>query len=435
MSERALSVRGLGKAYRIYHNVDPSKRMLYRDAAALLRRGLSFVRGEAEREREIFWALRDASFDVDRGEVLGVIGRNGAGKSTLLKILSRITDPTEGEAHIYGRVGSLLEVGTGFNPELTGRENIYLNGTILGMRRREIDRSFDEIVAFAEVEQFIDTPVKRYSSGMHVRLGFAVAAHLEPEVLFIDEVLAVGDMNFQRKCLGKMKEVAGQGRTVLFVSHNLASVQSLCSRAILLEGGRITAEGDTNAVIQRYLQSGGGRQAARVDLTDWPTRVGGGDLGRFTSVALYDINGRPVDSLPFGEGCIVRLGVRFHQSARAPEIGFAISNNIGQRVAHIVSSWEGVDLDMEPGDYEFEISIPQMAFVPGLYNLTLWLRHEVAGKSEDNIEAPLHFEIIPRPVKGRAIRFQRYCQPGEVYLPSGWTVREAAAENLPEGLA
>ncbi|MBM3129903.1 MAG: ABC transporter ATP-binding protein [Chloroflexi bacterium] len=205
-------------------------------------------------QEDTIWALKDVSFDVKRGEVVGIIGRNGAGKSTLLKILSRITEPTKGRALIDGRVGSLLEVGTGFHPELTGRENIYLNGAILGMTRREIALKFDEIVAFAEIEKFLDTPVKRYSSGMYVRLAFAVAAHLEPEILLVDEVLAVGDAAFQKKCLGKMGDVAKEGRTVLFVSHNMHAVRNLCSRSILMESGRVEENGNTEAVITRYLK-------------------------------------------------------------------------------------------------------------------------------------------------------------------------------------
>ena len=208
-------------------------------------------------QSDFIWALKDISFDVKRGEVLGIIGRNGAGKTTLLKILSRITEPTEGWGEIRGRVGSLLEVGTGFHPELTGRENIYLNGAILGMKKAEIDRRFDEIVAFAEISKFIDTPVKRYSSGMYVRLAFAVAAHLEPEILLVDEVLAVGDVAFQKKCLGKMGEVAGEGRTVLFVSHNMSAVTRLCSRGVLLEDGRIQKIGSAREAVATYLRLGG----------------------------------------------------------------------------------------------------------------------------------------------------------------------------------
>ncbi|RME47458.1 MAG: ABC transporter ATP-binding protein, partial [Chloroflexi bacterium] len=250
MSDIAIRVEHLSKRYRIGQLHRPHDTL--RDSIAdfglriadwLSRRANPKSKIQNSKSDDTIWALRDVSFEVKRGEVVGIIGRNGAGKSTLLKILSRITEPTSGRAEIHGRVGSLLEVGTGFHPELTGRENIYLNGAILGMRKREIDRKFDEIVAFAEIEKFIDTPVKRYSSGMYVRLAFAVAAHLEPEILLVDEVLAVGDAAFQKKCLGKMGDVAKEGRTVLFVSHNMAAITSLCQRAIWLEEGKIKEDG------------------------------------------------------------------------------------------------------------------------------------------------------------------------------------------------
>ena len=233
---------------------------------------------------DIIWALKDVSFEVKHGEAIGIIGRNGAGKSTLLKILSRITEPTHGRARVYGRVGSLLEVGTGFHPDLTGRENIYLNGTILGMKKREIDRKFDEIVEFSGVEKFIDTPVKRYSSGMRIRLGFSVAAHLEPEILIIDEVLAVGDAEFQRKCLGKMQDVAGAGRTVLFVSHNMVAVQSLCSRSLLLEQGGLIKDAPAAEVISAYLQTSNSAQR----MTEWsdPSAAPGNEVVRIKRVAV-----------------------------------------------------------------------------------------------------------------------------------------------------
>jgi lipopolysaccharide transport system ATP-binding protein len=248
MTDLAIRVSNLSKLYRIGEN--DTHRTLRDALANSVKRPVRAARSWLKRENRsqtaenTIWALKDVSFDVKRGEAVGIIGRNGAGKSTLLKILSRITEPTEGRVEGYGRVGSLLEVGTGFHPELTGRENIYLNGAILGMTRSEINRKFDEIVAFSEVEKFLDTPVKRYSSGMYVRLAFAVAAHLEPEILFVDEVLAVGDAAFQKKCLGKMGDVTQQGRTVLFVSHNMAAVQSLCSRAIVLNNGVIVASGN-----------------------------------------------------------------------------------------------------------------------------------------------------------------------------------------------
>jgi lipopolysaccharide transport system ATP-binding protein len=230
---------------------------------------------QSNRQGDHIWALRDVTFQVQHGEVLGIIGRNGAGKSTLLKILSRVTDPTAGQIKIKGRVASLLEVGTGFHPELTGRENVYLNGAILGMKKAEIDRKFDEIVAFAEIEKFLDTPVKRYSSGMYVRLAFAVAAHLEPEILVVDEVLAVGDAQFQKKCLGKMGDVAKEGRTVLFVSHNMTAVKALCPAAILLSSGKIVNAGDSIGVVTAYLKQGENRARARV----WsdPLQAPGGD--------------------------------------------------------------------------------------------------------------------------------------------------------------
>ena len=254
MSDVAIRVFDLGKQYRIGGTREPYK--TFREAvtgvaSAPLR---VFSRNGHGKEENTFWALKDVNFEIKRGEVVGVIGRNGAGKSTLLKILSRITEPTTGGADIYGRVGSLLEVGTGFHSELTGRENIYLSGAILGMRRAEIDKRFDEIVAFAEVEKFIDTPVKHYSSGMYLRLAFAVAAHLEPEILLVDEVLAVGDAAFQKKCLGKMGDVAKEGRTVLFVSHNMVAVHSLCTRALYLGKGKLEGDGGVNKIVSLYLK-------------------------------------------------------------------------------------------------------------------------------------------------------------------------------------
>ncbi len=256
-SEPIIKVEGLSKKYRLHHEKQERYTTL-RDTVAHRVKGL-FRRGSQTESRtsteEDFWALKDVSFEVNQGEVLGIIGRNGAGKSTLLKILSRITEPTSGRITLNGRVASLLEVGTGFHPELTGRENIFLNGAILGMTKAEIRSKFDEIVAFAEVEKFLDTPVKRYSSGMYVRLAFAVAAHLEPEILVVDEVLAVGDSEFQKKCLGKIGEVAKGGRTVLFVSHNMAAVQSLCSNAILLGSGAIQLLGTVDHVIDKYLRN------------------------------------------------------------------------------------------------------------------------------------------------------------------------------------
>ena len=285
MSNPAIKAEGLSKRYHIgtSEQHDSLRDAIAHWATHPIRRLKSFGRS-SHREEDTIWALKDVSFEVQRGEVLGIIGRNGAGKSTLLKILSRITEPTEGQAVINGRVASLLEVGTGFHPELTGWENIYLGGALLGMSRQEINDRFDEIVDFSGVEKFIDTPVKRYSSGMRVRLGFAVAAHLEPEILLIDEVLAVGDAVFRKKCFGKMGEVAREGRTVLLVSHNLASIANLCARAILLEAGKVVMDGQPAAVVQHYL-SGGASVGGEVRWPD-PAQAPGDDLVRLHAVRI-----------------------------------------------------------------------------------------------------------------------------------------------------
>ncbi|HWZ84719.1 MAG TPA: ABC transporter ATP-binding protein, partial [Thermoanaerobaculia bacterium] len=290
MNPVAIRVTDLGKEYRIGAKAEKYKTLRESLAALASAPARLFARSSGRRSPEAIWALRNVTFEVSPGEVVGLIGRNGAGKSTLLKVLARITEPTVGLAEIHGRVGSLLEVGTGFHPELTGRENIYLNGAILGMRRAEIARKFDEIVAFSEIEQFIDTPVKKYSSGMYLRLAFAVAAHLEPEILLVDEVLAVGDAEFQKKCLGKMGDVAREGRTVLFVSHNMPAVQALCSRAILLRQGTVAIDGSTGDVLREYL--GYLRSSASSAFENNPERRGEGAV-RLTAARILDDLGNP----------------------------------------------------------------------------------------------------------------------------------------------
>jgi lipopolysaccharide transport system ATP-binding protein len=311
MSSEPLVLRaeGVSKRYRIGQR-EPYKAL--RDVLSdALRAPVRLRRRRAEPES--IWALRGVSFEMQRGEVLGLIGANGAGKSTLLKILSRITEPTEGRVVLSGRVGSLLEVGTGFHPELTGRENIYLNGTILGMRRVEINERFDEIVAFSGMERFLDTPVKRYSSGMQVRLAFAVAAHLEPEILLVDEVLAVGDAAFQEKCLGKMRDVTREGRTVVFVSHNLVAMRSLCPRALVLEGGGLVFDGHTDEAVHRYLGHGGQPQAAVVEEEELQARVtashvfGETPYFRCTRVAVLDEGGTPTSSFRSDEEITIAI--------------------------------------------------------------------------------------------------------------------------------
>jgi lipopolysaccharide transport system ATP-binding protein len=317
---------------------------------------------------EDFWALRDVSFAIPSGTVLGIIGRNGAGKSTLLKILSRITEPTEGRIVLRGRAASLLEVGTGFHPELTGRENIFLNGSILGMSRAEIVRKFDDIVAFAGTERFLDTPVKRYSSGMYVRLAFAVAAHLEPEILIVDEVLAVGDAEFQQKCLGKMGEVAQSGRTVLFVSHQMAAVQNLCSEALLLEKGQLAARGAVADVISQYLSGA----PELMDLSS-AQRQGTGAI-KFTGITFRDASGAAVRSLTCGPAATMEIHVRCGAPQRSIRIGVGFDDHLGYRVATLGTQLSGADIpSLDAGDHVISLTLPRLPLAPGRYGLVLFV--------------------------------------------------------------
>lgn len=374
----AIRVEELSKLYHIGKKQESYKTLRDTIADAFvspLRKVSKLVRGQATGAAELdetIWALKDVSFEIKKGEVVGFIGRNGAGKSTLLKILSRITEPTNGYAEIHGRVGSLLEVGTGFHPELTGRENISLNGAILGMTRAEIDRKFDEIVAFAEVERFIDTPVKHYSSGMYLRLAFAVSAHLEPEILLVDEVLAVGDAEFQKKCLGKMQNIAGEGRTVLFVSHNMTAIQSLCSRAIVLENGRVAFEGSTEESVVRYCTSVEKVYRQSIDSRD--DRVGG-EIFRFTSVEfLNPKNITPWNVLVSGQPVIIRIGYLCRPSKTIEDvgIGIAISTMTGSHLFGCRSRAVGVKLDIHPGEGYTDCVLPKWPLKGGHYTYALF---------------------------------------------------------------
>jgi lipopolysaccharide transport system ATP-binding protein len=350
------------------------------DASTTIREAIvRRVRGEARKNGGILWALRDVSLSVAAGETLGIIGRNGAGKSTLLKLLSRVTWPTEGEIRLYGRIGSLLEVGTGFHPELTGRENVYLNGTILGMRRHEIVRRFDEIVAFAEIERFLDTPVKRYSSGMYVRLAFAVAAHLDPEILVVDEVLAVGDASFQRKCIGKMGEVAReQGRAVLFVSHNMVAITALCTRAVLLEQGRLVQDGAASAVVQRYLSSL--EAVATVPLASRSDRRGSGAL-RFESLAIRNatLGGGLVRS---GDEVVFEVGYRAdRESLRNVHVDIVIHGPYDEQLVQLSNTAQRGVFERVGASGTFRCRVPRLPLEAGAYRLTLY--SEVDGDIAD----------------------------------------------------
>jgi lipopolysaccharide transport system ATP-binding protein len=385
----------LSKRYRL------GERRRYRTLReALVEATRTPFRGRRIAARETIWALRDISFEIRRGEVVGVIGRNGAGKSTLLKILSRITEPTSGRAELYGRVGSLLEVGTGFHSELTGRENIFLSGAVLGMRRAEIESRFDEIVAFAEVERFIDTPVKHYSSGMYLRLAFAVAAHLEPEILLVDEVLAVGDAAFQKRCLGKMSSVASQGRTVLFVSHNMAAVEGLCSRALLLTAGTLAEDGPPRTVIRAYLQGGVAPHTAVTPLSDHQGRRPGSETVLREVTLLCD--GTESNTVPMGGELTVVA--RFARAEDIPNMrfGIAIEDLTGQRLMNFSPSNQAPDLlPVRTRGGEIRCRIPRLPLLPGLYAITLILGR--GGADLDRIDRAVEFSVEPADVFGTGL--------------------------------
>ena len=371
MTDTAIRVHKLGKQYRIggqRRRKDTLQAAVGRALTDPLRRARSVMRGLAagtNADDPLIWAIRDISFDVKRGEVVGFIGHNGAGKSTLLKILSRITEPNEGYAEVYGRVGALLEVGTGFHPELTGRENIYLNAAILGMRRQEIERKFDDIVAFAEMEKFIDTPVKHYSSGMGVRLGFAVAAHIEPEILIVDEVLSVGDASFQRKCLGKMSAVAGEGRTVLFVSHNMEAVQRLCTRCIMLERGQIVDEGDTQKVIGSYLQ----RQRAGLG-AQYQAEMVEGQRVSLMQASVLGHDGSDAQTVLFGEPFTIQTV--WHNNSKLPEAVSYTIRLFDDRDRLITAMNTTQNDDIQPtaeGLHTLTCRVPNNYLAPGEYRV------------------------------------------------------------------
>lgn len=398
MGDIAVRVENLSKLYRIGTKQEGYK--TFRDSitdalTAPFKRVAGLLRGNAAAAanlNETIWALKDVSFEVKKGEVVGIIGRNGAGKSTLLKILSRITEPTSGEAKVYGRVGALLEVGTGFHPELTGRENIYLNGAILGMSREEIKRKFDEIVAFAEVEKFIDTPVKHYSSGMGLRLGFAVAAHLEPEILIVDEVLAVGDAAFQKKCLGKMSEVAGEGRTVLFVSHNMAAVSNLCTRSILMEHGLIVLDGKTAQSVMRYLENSS-ELALASDLAHAKRKSSNG-LASLEHVKIT--SGENEARFPrTGDDFQIQVRVKGNKPLNSANLCVVIWDSLGTRVIDANTGMLNRLVDIGAGELcTWEFRLRNMRLRPSTYRLELYLGIE-RQTTIDYIPDALSFHVYP----------------------------------------
>lgn len=371
------------------------------------------------KDAESIWALRDVSFDVDEGEVVGIIGRNGAGKSTLLKVLSKITYPTSGNVNVKGRVASLLEVGTGFHDELTGRENIYLNGSILGMRKREIEERFDAIVDFSGVEQFIDTPIKHYSSGMRLRLGFAVAAHLEPDVLIVDEVLAVGDAGFQKKCIQAMEGLRNSGRTVLFVSHNLAAVENLCSRGIWIDSGKIRMDGGAKEVIMAYMGSFAGDRVSGSDLSGTENRLGSGEI-RYTRLEYLSPDGTPCAMTRSGDGLVLRFHYHAEKLTRDPSFGFRLFTEMGTLITECGHWMHGIHIPkVEPGDGYIELEIDSLNLVPGQYAFSLWITGQ-SGKTvyDGDVRVSLEVEVSDVYKSGRMLD-SRY---GLVFFPQRWKI-------------
>ena len=428
MSDVVIRLDKLGKQYRVgrrqdnYRNLreaitevvtSPARRLFQRK-----RFKDSIVRSDT------FWALRDVSFEVKQGETVGIIGRNGAGKSTLLKILARITEPSLGEGEINGRIGSLLEVGTGFHPELTGRENIYLNGAILGMRRAEIKSKFDEIVAFAEVEKFVDTPVKHYSSGMYLRLAFSVAAHLEPEILLVDEVLAVGDAAFQKKCLGKMQNVADQGRTVLFVSHNMAAVQALCRRGIYFSEGRLVCNATADEAVRSYI--GGFTSGAMRPLTLRTDRKGSGEL-RFTACWIENKHGVKVDKAMVGEDIRFCFAYKATKMSRNVYVAFNLQEQIGDAIINCNTTDVGQDLVLVPEEGVFVCEINKFPLRAGRYVGNLDCR--VQGVLADWIQGALLVDISAGDYYGTG----KLNSQSKVYLPQAWNVRDAGRTAMISG--
>jgi lipopolysaccharide transport system ATP-binding protein len=426
-SDAAVTATGLGKSYRIAGSAAPT---------TLTEVVANRIRHPLQPRRETFWALRDIDFEVSQGDVLGIIGPNGAGKSTLLKILSRVTEPTTGEVRLRGRVGSLLEVGTGFHQELTGRENIYLNGSIIGMKRREIARRFDEIVEFAGVERFLDVQVKRYSSGMSVRLAFAVAAHLEPEVLIIDEVLAVGDAEFQSKCLGKMGEVAAiEDRTVLFVSHNLAAVESLCTRCLHIEAGRIVYDGQPADAIAHYLASRNaeaGDLPGQFDLRERATPAPAGEpvIQRVSLVS----EGLPTDTVRAGKDLSISIDLLGYRNIPKHVVGISLMTLFDQKLTTFATFLNPGSVP-EPREERETITftIPHLPLAPGRFKLNVGVWNGRDNVFADSVDPAAEFTVVPSDVYGSGTAFR--AQDGSMYLPFNWglapTQSSAAASSAP----
>ena len=398
-----ISVKHLSKHYKLKHEAQRYRSL--RDEIASAAKGLISLkvfrgRNTSGNTEEDFWALKDVNFEVNQGDRLAIIGRNGAGKSTLLKILSRITDPTKGRVEITGRVSSLLEVGTGFHPELSGRENIFLNGAILGMTNEEVRKKFDQIVAFAEVERFLDTPVKRYSSGMYVRLAFAVAAHLEPDVLVVDEVLAVGDAQFQQKCLGRMGELSQSGRTIIFVTHNMDAMLTLCNRGLVLERGEVVFDGTSSEARKKYLSKA---ESAEYSIHCNAGRGGSGG----TEISTVEVRGAENGdrAIKSGDSILIYLKASVSSDYRTRidlQVAFGIDTIEGQRIYTVLSSWDGSKIEVRDGNISIVCDIASVPLVPGQYLISATILFQ--GDTLDSIQHCAKFDVLPRERKSHIDR-------------------------------
>lgn len=427
-----ITVENLGKKYTLHHQQREQytalRDVLANGVRAISKKILSPFTPHSSSltvSHEDFWALKDVSFEVKQGDRIGIIGRNGAGKSTLLKILSRITEPTTGSIRIKGRVASLLEVGTGFHPELTGRENIFLNGAILGMGRVEIKKKFDEIVEFAEIERFLDTPVKRYSSGMYVRLAFAVAAHLEPEILIVDEVLAVGDAQFQKKCLGKMEEVGREGRTVLFVSHNMGAVLHLCENALFLESGIISCSGSVGDVIGHYHSNV--KEVSWFDLDTFEgERRGLQEFAKIKNILILDSHGHSQTVFGMGETIVIKITINFSQFISSSVLGVMLRNSMGALIHDFRSSFDGFFPEFTPGEKVISLVIPKISVYPGNYTIGAWIQRQVGMFSDDYVNEVLKISIVDKKILGDSrANFEIISKEGtEVYHECRWQLEE-----------
>jgi lipopolysaccharide transport system ATP-binding protein len=406
-----ISVEKLSKQYRI----GPAKSTTLRES---LVNAITFAHVRDKTQDETIWALRDVSFSIERGETVGIIGRNGAGKSTLLKILSKITYPTSGAVKVGGRVAAMLEVGTGFHQELTGMENIYLNGSILGMTKKEVDRKLDAIIEFSGVEKFIDMPIKRYSSGMRLRLGFAVAAHLDAEILVVDEVLAVGDAAFQKKCLATMENLRARARTVLFVSHNLAAVENLCQRCIWIDGGQVRMDGETRDVIKTYMNSMTGSAVA--DLHGVENRRGNGKI-LFRSLEFLSLDGTAQQVVRAGDSVVLRFHYAVSEPVLHPSLGFRMYTDMGTLVTESSTWHHGIHIPLlETGEGYIDLEIDCLNLMPAKYALSLWATDDSGAVVYDNVECGVSLEVETANIYQSGKNLDSRC--GIVFFPQKWNL-------------